>query len=125
MTPSPRRAVVIALVIGSLIGRPPRIDAGPVVLRDEMITDRAVTPSLGRGYSIATNTYQSSCFKTIKTTKPSYNFYYLFEQLDSGGGGTPDVAVTPQGTSGVPEDAIEIDTAGSKRQYLKVSIDME
>jgi hypothetical protein len=59
--------------------------AGPTVLRDDQLRDLAVTPVLGRGYSIATNTFQSICMADIAKTKPSYNFRYKFEQIESDG----------------------------------------
>jgi hypothetical protein len=56
--------------------------AGPSVIRDETLTDVGTTPVLGRGYSLATNTFQSICMKEIVKTKPSYDFKYKFEQVD-------------------------------------------
>src|SRR5215471_13928172 len=56
--------------------------AGPSVIRDETLTDVGTTPVLGRGYSLATNTFQSICMKEIVKTKPSYDFKYKFEQID-------------------------------------------
>lgn len=55
--------------------------AGPTVIRDEALRDLAVTPVLGRGYSIATNTFQSICYTDLVKTKPSYNFTYTFEDV--------------------------------------------
>jgi hypothetical protein len=55
--------------------------AGPTVIRDELVQDTAVTPTLGRGYSIATNTYQSMCLIDVVGTEPSYNFLYEFQDL--------------------------------------------
>jgi len=55
--------------------------AGPTIIRDNRIFDLATTPVLGRGYSISTNTFQSSCLKNITITEPSYDFNYTFESL--------------------------------------------
>jgi hypothetical protein len=56
--------------------------AGPSVVRDETLKDVGTTPVLGRGYSLATNTFQSICMKEIVKTKPSYDFRYTFKQVD-------------------------------------------
>lgn len=58
------------------------IHGGPSVIRDNRITDLGVTPVLGRGYSIATNTFQSTCMKDVKITEPSYDFTYLFQDIN-------------------------------------------
>jgi hypothetical protein len=55
--------------------------AGPTIIRDELLQDTSVTPSLGRGYSIATNTYQSTCLIDVVGTEPSYNFDYTFREI--------------------------------------------
>jgi hypothetical protein len=59
--------------------------AGPTVVRDEMLQDTSFTPVLGRGYSLATNTFQGICLSNIVKTKPSYNFNYKFEEVKSDG----------------------------------------
>lgn len=59
--------------------------AGPTVLRDDQLRDLAVTPVLGRGYSLATNTFQSICLSDFPKTKPSYNFTYKLEALEESG----------------------------------------
>ncbi len=53
--------------------------AGPTIIRDNRITDLATTPLLGRGYSIGTNTYQSSCLNKVVITEPSYDMQYFFD----------------------------------------------
>lgn len=57
--------------------------AGPTIIRDNRIHDLAMTPVLGRGYSIATNSFQSSCMKDIKMTEPSYDFDYTFDSIET------------------------------------------
>jgi hypothetical protein len=57
--------------------------AGPTIIRDDMLKDTAITPALGRGYSIATNTYQSLCLVDVVGTEPSYNFAYDFREVTS------------------------------------------
>ncbi len=41
------------------------LSAGPTIIRDNRITDLAATPTLGRGYSIGTNTFQSTCMEEV------------------------------------------------------------
>ncbi|MBT7410991.1 MAG: hypothetical protein HN826_14935 [Methylococcales bacterium] len=53
--------------------------ASPTIIKDNRITDKALTPVLGRGYSISTNTFQSLCMGDVQTTTPSYDFDYEFK----------------------------------------------
>lgn len=57
--------------------------AAPTIIRDKRITDIALTPTLGRGYTIVTNTFQSKCLDDIAVTDPSYDFQYKFESVES------------------------------------------
>jgi hypothetical protein len=72
---------VLCIVLVSLIAI--SIFAGPTIIRDNRIFDLAATPVLGRGYSLSTNTFQSTCMKDIKVTRPSYDFDYTFESMES------------------------------------------
>lgn len=72
--------------------------AGPTVLRDDQLRDLAVTPVLGRGYSLATNTFQSICLTDFPKTKPSYNFRYKFEQIEADGTRTSSSTVGGSGS---------------------------
>jgi hypothetical protein len=69
--------------------------AGPTVLRDDQLRDLALTPVLGRGYSLATGTFQSTCLTGIERTKPSYDYDYDFEQIEADG--TTKSTVTTKG----------------------------
>ncbi len=60
----------------------PVLQAGPTVIQDDRVTNLATTPVLGRGYSIATNTFQSTCLADIQITQPSYDFSYSFQEID-------------------------------------------
>jgi hypothetical protein len=51
-----------------------RIEASLYTISDERIRSLDITPVLGRGYSIMTNTYQSTCLMVDETTVPSYNY---------------------------------------------------
>jgi hypothetical protein len=77
------RVLLVALIV--VAGAASAAHAGPTVIRDEMLRDTAITPVLGRGYSIATNTYQSICLVNVVKTKPSYNFSYLFQEMKEDG----------------------------------------
>ena len=57
-------------------------NSGSRVIRDNRIRDLGVSPSLGRGYSIATNTYQSTCMSEFETTKPSYDLKYRYLDIE-------------------------------------------
>ena len=59
------------------------MQAGPTIIRDKRITDLALTPTLGRGYTIVTNTFQSKCLANVVITDPSYDFQYKFESIES------------------------------------------
>lgn len=47
-----------------------------MILGDRRARDTGVTPSLGRGFSLATNTYQSTCLSEVQITEPSFDFSY-------------------------------------------------
>src|SRR5262245_28068325 len=57
--------------------------AGPTVIGDEILRDTRVTPALGRGYSLATNTFGGTCLATVHRTTPSYNFDFRFEDVEN------------------------------------------
>ena len=63
----------------------PDVFAGPVIIRDNRVTDIGTTPVLGRGYTMSTNTFQSICLKDVKLTEPSYDFTYRFEEMKDSG----------------------------------------
>ena len=49
-------------------------NASPYVISDDRVRSLDITPVLGRGYSIMTNSYQSTCLQVEETTVPSYNY---------------------------------------------------
>lgn len=71
--------IILLFIIISAID----VVAGPVVIRDNRVTDIGTTPVLGRGYTMSTNTFQSICLKDVVLTEPSYDFTYRFEELNS------------------------------------------
>ena len=48
--------------------------ASPYVISDDRVRSLDITPVLGRGYSIMTNSFQSTCIDVQETTIPSYNY---------------------------------------------------
>ena len=71
---------LLGFVVLGLVATP-RISDGSAVIRDQRLTDLSLTPVLGRGYSLATNTYQSACLTEVKVTEPSYDFSYRFKEI--------------------------------------------
>jgi hypothetical protein len=131
------RRALVAIGLGGLVlasARP--AGAGPVVIRDALVSDTGITPVLGRGYSIATNTYQSICLVDAPKTKPSYNFVYNFAEIDSNGTETKDLSVnaTANGKSDNPLVQVQGETSASYtdtnnetwfKHSMKVSIDID
>lgn len=74
-----RKLPFAGLLLLISIGLPTKIvHALPSVIQDNRITDKSLTPVLGRGYSISTNSFQSLCLGDVQTTEPSYDFDYSF-----------------------------------------------
>ena len=46
----------------------------PYVISDDRVRSMDITPVLGRGYSIMTNSFQSTCLEVDEITVPSYNY---------------------------------------------------
>jgi len=69
------------LIFALLMGLP--VIGGPTIIRDSRITDTALTPVLGRGYSIGTNTFQSTCMDNVVITEPSYDLSYTFNSIEA------------------------------------------
>ena len=52
----------------------PGVKSSPYVISDDRVRSLDVSPVLGRGYSIMTNSFQSTCLLVDETTIPSYNY---------------------------------------------------
>ncbi len=79
------KKIAIAVLLVALGSQGADIFAGPTIIRDNRVQDTALTPVLGRGYSLSTNTYQSICMKNVKLTEPSYDMeYHFISSSDSG-----------------------------------------
>lgn len=88
------------------------LSAGPVIIRDNRVTDIGTTPVLGRGYTMSTNTFQSICLKDVKITEPSYDFTYRFEEMKS------ESEITKSNSNDAPEISDPIINAGY-RKYVE------
>lgn len=73
-----RTVLLAALVAGA--SAPAR---GETVAGDG--AELSVTPALGRGYTPAIATFHSICFDAMPTTKPSFDFDYTFEEIETQG----------------------------------------
>lgn len=49
-------------------------EGSPMIISDDRARNLDITPVLGRGYSIGTNSYQSTCLIVNESTSPSYNY---------------------------------------------------
>ena len=65
-------AIAASLVVSALVL--PRTQAGPYVISDDRVRSLDITPTLGRGYSVMTNSFQSTCVVVEETTIPSFNY---------------------------------------------------
>ena len=50
-------------------------------ISDDRIRSSDISPVLGRGYSIGTNTLQSTCLTVNEVTSPSYKYDYIFTDM--------------------------------------------
>ncbi len=55
--------------------------SSPRIIIDNRIENLNGFPSLGRGYSMSSNTLQSMCFKSVATTKPTFDLSYDIEEI--------------------------------------------
>jgi hypothetical protein len=53
---------------------PMAVQASIYTISDERVRNMDITPVLGRGYSIMTNTFHSTCLMVEETTVPSYDY---------------------------------------------------
>jgi len=66
-----RLAAAAAAVIALLV---PGGNSSPFTLSDERVRGLDVTPVLGRGYSLMTDTFLATCLNITQNTEPSYNY---------------------------------------------------
>jgi hypothetical protein len=131
-----KRSAITAAAVASVLALMPAASAGPTVLRDDQLKDLAVTPVLGRGYSLATNTFQSTCLTDIVRTKPSYNFYYKFESMEKDGSSKSNTSTSGSGSASGRVWGVSYRVSGSgsssvidgktyHSQFIKVTVDVE
>lgn len=70
-TPSMKQ---IALALCALYIPTATMGSNPYVITDSRVQNLDVTPVLGRGYSIMTNSFQSTCLMVPEITIPSFNY---------------------------------------------------
>ena len=58
----------------ALLCAPKGIEASPYTISDDRIRSLDINPALGRGYSIATNSFKSTCLMVDEVNTPSYNY---------------------------------------------------
>jgi hypothetical protein len=73
--------ILLAATIGLIACHLPGTEGSPYIISDDRVRSLDVTPVLGRGYSIGTNSFQSTCLMVDGTTVPSYNYDYYFTDL--------------------------------------------
>ena len=59
----------------------PAVESNPFLISDDRVRSLDIAPTLGRGYSIMTNTYQSTCLVVDGTTVPSFNYDCKYNSL--------------------------------------------
>lgn len=68
VTSSKASITLIALLLQSIN------EAASFIINDDRVRSLDISPTLGRGYSVMTNTFQSTCMDVLETTVPSYNY---------------------------------------------------
>ena len=73
------------LLVASLVilGYHGVVESSIFTISDERVRSMDVTPALGRGYSIMTNQFHSTCLTVETTTTPSYNYDCKFMNCGS------------------------------------------
>jgi hypothetical protein len=79
------KKIISALFIIPVLTLGSSLFGGSFILRDDRIKDTSLTPNLGRGYTMVTNSFQSICLEKIKLTDPSYDFKYKFQSIEKTG----------------------------------------
>ncbi len=69
------------LAISLIVSKLSQTESSPFTIADDRVRNMDISPVLGRGYSIMTNTYQSTCLDVDGTTVPSYNYECEYSSL--------------------------------------------
>ena len=65
------KALVLSLIVLNFLSVKSQ---NPYIISDDRVRSLDLSPVLGRGYSVMTNTFQSTCLVVDQTTVPSYNY---------------------------------------------------
>ena len=65
--------VLFSVAIAAVLNLP-GVAGNPYLIADDRIRSMDITPVLGRGYSIMTNSFQSTCLDVNEVTIPSFNY---------------------------------------------------
>jgi len=68
--------IILISLIGIVFYFP--VTGSSFMISDDQVRNLNVSPMLGRGYSVGTNSFQSTCLKVNETISPSYNYDYVF-----------------------------------------------
>jgi len=77
-----KNTMLLSSVIAAAFLLPVTIGS-PYTISDDRVRSLDITPVLGRGYSVGTNSYQSTCLMVDEVTTPSYNYDYKFSDFSS------------------------------------------
>lgn len=58
-----------------------QVEGNPFLISDDRVRKLDIAPVLGRGYSIMTDTYMSTCLIVDDTTVPSFNYDYFYTEI--------------------------------------------
>eukprot|EP00588_Corethron_pennatum_P005921 CAMPEP_0194288234 /NCGR_PEP_ID=MMETSP0169-20130528/36393_1 /TAXON_ID=218684 /ORGANISM="Corethron pennatum, Strain L29A3" /LENGTH=626 /DNA_ID=CAMNT_0039035173 /DNA_START=418 /DNA_END=2298 /DNA_ORIENTATION=- len=58
------------------------VNGSSFVIDDDRVKTLDISPALGRGYSVKTNQFHSICLDVDETTEPSYNYEYLYTDVN-------------------------------------------
>lgn len=74
----------IFFTIGLVALSLPEAVSSPYTISDDRVRSLDITPVLGRGYSIMTNMFHSTCLSVEDVTQPSYNYDYQLSNFFTG-----------------------------------------
>jgi len=88
------------IAAAAIVFCPTLINGAAYVISDDRVRSLDITPVLGRGYSIGSNSFQSTCLMVSETTTPSYNYDYTFNDFSGTYDLAADLAATLSDTFG-------------------------
>lgn len=100
------------------------VEGGPYTISDERVRSLDITPVLGRGYSIGTNSFQSTCLMVDEVTSPSYNYDYNFKdysknsESEIGAAATAEASFSAHIISGEASSRASVDTKSTSQMRM-------